>query len=123
MKKLLSHALLFGALVISATGCLKDKGFDNHEYGINDPDKSPSGVGFVLGINAKNSRAIEVGPNQLIKDITINFEGGTAPSQDVHITLVADPTIGALRRSRSPRCRRPGRRACSRRGSAISAGY
>ena len=85
--------MLFASLVIAGTGCLKDKGFENHEYGINDPDSSPAGVGFVLGINAKNSRAIELGTNQKITSITINYQGGTAPSQDVHITLAVDPTI------------------------------
>ena len=93
MKKLLSQALLFSALVFAGTGCLKDKGFENNEYGIKDPSGSPAGVGFALGLNEKNSRAVEVGTNQSIADISIINEAGTAPTQDIHITLVVDPTI------------------------------
>ncbi len=95
MKKILSHTFLFAALVIAGMGCLKDKGFDNHEYGINDPDGSPAGVGFVngTGARAKNSYGLDVGTNLKIPDIVINFDAGVAPTKDVRITLVVDPTI------------------------------
>jgi len=41
MKKILSTTTLIIALSVAFTSCLKDKGFENNEYGINDPDTQP----------------------------------------------------------------------------------
>ena len=49
MKKILLTSSLFAVMALLLTSCLKDKGFDNQTYGINDPDTQPPGVGFPLG--------------------------------------------------------------------------
>ena len=46
MKKITLLAL--AAITMVSTGCLKDKGFENQEYGIKDPSSSPAGIGFNL---------------------------------------------------------------------------
>lgn len=97
MKKLLSSALLLATLAVAFTGCLKDKGFDNHTYGINDPDTQPPGVGFPLGANAKNGYGLNVATTNQVLDgfVYVNLESGNAAKSDVHITL-ADRTATLL---------------------------
>ena len=55
MKRIFLASALLATMGLFLTGCLKDKGFDNHEYGINDPDTQPPGIGFPLGAKAKNT--------------------------------------------------------------------
>jgi hypothetical protein len=96
MKKLISSTLLLATLAVAFTGCLKDKGFDNHTYGINDPDTQPPGVGFPLGINAKNTFGLDAGiaTVQVINNVAwINLEGGTPAKSDVHVTLVVNDNL------------------------------
>jgi hypothetical protein len=38
MKKIISSSLILAILAVAFTGCLKDKNFDNHTLGLNDPD-------------------------------------------------------------------------------------
>lgn len=89
MKKLLTSSLLMAALSVAMTGCLKDKGFENNQYGINDPDTQPPGVGFPLAANAKNGVGVDVtGSVQSINGIVyVNLESGSAAPADIHITL------------------------------------
>ena len=54
MKKISITLALFTAMAFAFTGCLKDKGFENGEYGINDPDTQPPGVGFQFGSKSRN---------------------------------------------------------------------
>ncbi len=95
MKKLKLATLLCAAVIIAGTGCLKDKGFDNNSYGINDPDASPKGVGFTRGIKLKNTAGINVADTpQTIKGIlTISLLAGKPAQEDIHIKLALDPTI------------------------------
>jgi hypothetical protein len=95
MKKVKLIALALTAMVIAGTGCLKDKGFDNNEYGINDPDASAPGVGFNLGIKYKNTAGINVADTPQVISGVVNvslFSGKPAPA-DVHVTLQVVPTI------------------------------
>src|SRR6185503_723273 len=90
MKKLLSTTLLLAALAIAFTGCLKDKGFDNHTYGINDPDTQPPGVGFPYGTTAKTTIGLDAGVatlQQINNYIFVNILGGTPAKSDVKVTL------------------------------------
>lgn len=96
MKKILSSSLILATLAIAFTGCLKDKGFDNHTYGINDPDTQPPGVGFPLGATAKNTIGLDAGvaTNQTINNIVwVNLEGGSPAKSDVHVTLVLNDAL------------------------------
>lgn len=92
MKKILSSSLIIlAALAIAFTGCLKDRGYDNHTYGINDPDTQPPGVGFPRAATAKNTVGLDagVGTNQAINDyVFVKLETGTPAKSDVHVTLV-----------------------------------
>lgn len=95
MKKILSNSLLMAALAIAFTGCLKDKGFDNHTYGINDPDSQPPGVGFPKAASAKNSIGVDLSTSSQSVDglVYVNLESGKPASSDVHVTLVLDDAI------------------------------
>lgn len=89
MKRITLNALLFAALSFGLTSCLKDKGFENFEYGINDPDTQPPGVGFPRAAAAKYTVGINLDPNPQSVDgvLFVNLESGTPASSDVHITL------------------------------------
>lgn len=95
MKKILSTTLLFTALAVAFTGCLKDKGFENNEYGINDPDTQPPGVGFPLGANKKNTVGLNVqATTQVVDDIVfVNLNAGIVAPADITVTLVLDSNI------------------------------
>jgi hypothetical protein len=96
MKKILSSSLILATLAVAFTGCLKDKGFDNHTYGINDADTQPPGVGFPLGATAKNTIGLDAGvaTNQAINNIVwVNLEGGSPAKSDVHVTLVLNDAL------------------------------
>ncbi|HEX6193234.1 MAG TPA: DUF1735 domain-containing protein [Chitinophagaceae bacterium] len=95
MKRLfIAPALLIATTAIVLGGCLKDEGFDNHEYGINDPDTQPPGIGFPDAARTTASYAIEnVATPQTIDAPFVNLEyGKTAPS-DIHVNLVLNPTL------------------------------
>jgi len=90
MKKIsLASVLLVALLAMTFTGCLKDKGFDNYEYGINDPDTQPPGIGFPLGAKAKNPFGLDVsGSTQVVNDIVfVNLNAGNPAPSDITITL------------------------------------
>lgn len=92
MKKISFVLLTF--LVIFGTGCLKDKGFDNQEYGINNPGSTAAGVGF----NGAYTRGIGLdvtGDAQLLDATfsTIGYYAATPPSSDMHLTIATDPTL------------------------------
>jgi len=88
MKRILLAFSLFAAMTVMFTGCLKDKGFDNHTYGINDPDTQPPGVGFPLGTKTQGYGLDVSASNQAINGyVYVNLESGVPASTDVHITL------------------------------------
>lgn len=89
MKKIITSFFLVATIVIGFTSCLKDKEFDNHEYGINDPDTQPPGVGFPLAAKAKNTVGVNVSssPQSVDGVVYVNLETGKAASSDVHVTL------------------------------------
>jgi hypothetical protein len=91
MKKILITTTLFAALAVLFTSCLKDKGFDNGTYGINDPDTQPPGVGFPLSAKSQflNTIGINVSATaQAVNGIVyVKLNTGNAASSDVHVTL------------------------------------
>ncbi|MEO7984173.1 MAG: DUF1735 domain-containing protein [Bacteroidota bacterium] len=94
MKKIALALTLFTATVFGLTGCLKDKGFDNHDYGINDPDTQPPGVGFPNGSKPRTDFGLDVSTtSQPVNSLVyVNLESGTPASSDVHITLTNNTT-------------------------------
>jgi len=98
MKKIFLASVLSTALVgLLLTGCLKDKGFDNHTYGINDPDTQPAGVGFPLGTGAKakNSYGLNVSAStQVVNDLVyVNLESGNPAPADIQVTLQINNSV------------------------------
>lgn len=94
MKKIILGSLLLAAVSFSMTSCLKDKGFDNYEYGINDPDTQAPGVGFSFGTNAKNDFGLDVSTSpQTVGDLTnVNMLTGVVPTSDVNVTITNNTT-------------------------------
>jgi BT_3987-like, N-terminal domain len=97
MKKILVSSLFFAALSFMVTGCLKDKGFEDFQYGINDPDTQPPGVGFNYGANAKNDYGLDVSATaQVLTGLTaVKLLTGVKTSSDVTVTL-SDATATVL---------------------------
>jgi hypothetical protein len=97
MKKIItSSSLLAIALMFIVSGCLKDKGFVNHEYGINDPDNSPNGVGFPLGTKTQAFGLNVSSTVQVVGGfVRVNLLSGYPAKTDVHVVL-ADNTVAAV---------------------------
>ncbi len=96
MKKILSSSLLLVTLAVAFTGCLKDKGFENGTYGINDPDTQPPGVGFPLAVTAKYTVGLDAGvaTPQLVNNVVfIKLETGKPATEDVTVTLVFNDAL------------------------------
>jgi hypothetical protein len=90
MKNITNKAFLALALLsLSLTGCLKDKGFENYQYGINDPDSQPPGIGFPLAAKPINGVGLDVsGSPQEVKEMFfVNLNAGNPAPTDVTITL------------------------------------
>lgn len=96
MKKIISSSLLVAALAVGFTGCLKDKQFEDHLYGITDPGTQPPGVGFPLAAKAKNTVGLNAGATavQAVNDVVyVNLESGKAASSPVNVTLQANDAL------------------------------
>ena len=89
MKKLIFASTLFTALAFMLTGCLKDKGFDNGTYGINDPDTQPPGIGFPRALAAKYTLGVDLTstPQSVGGVLFVNVNSGQPVSSDVTVTL------------------------------------
>jgi Domain of unknown function (DUF1735) len=94
MKKIIFASLLLTGLSAVFTGCLKDKGFENNEYGINDPDTQPPGVGFPFGSKAKSDFGLDVSASaQSVAGLVyVNLESGTPAKSAVAVTLTNNST-------------------------------
>lgn len=94
MKKIILSSLFIAGLAVTFTGCLKDKGFENNEYGINDADTQPPGVGFPFGSKAKSDWGLDVTTStQAVTGLVyVNLESGTAAKTDVNVKLTNNTT-------------------------------
>ncbi len=90
MKKIFLSFSLFTTVTLLLTSCLKDKGFENGTYGINDPDSQPPGVGFPRAAAAKYTVGINLSSTpQIVKGVIfVNLESGVPATSDVVVTLV-----------------------------------
>ena len=95
MKKIKFITLLLSAVLIAGVGCVKDKGFEDHQYGINDPDASPAGVGFLNGVGILNAVGLDVSTNSqgISTPLTISLLTPNVPTTDVHVTLAFDSMV------------------------------
>ena len=93
MKKILLTSSLFSVMALMLTSCLKDKGFDNQTYGINDPDTQPPGVGFPLGTKPQGFGLNVSAANQAVNGLVyVNLLSGVPASSDVKINLTNTTT-------------------------------
>ena len=93
MKKILFFTL---SASLFLTSCLKDKGFENNEYGINNPGSASKGVSFPRGDADKYTVGLDAVSStlQTVSDaIVVNSESGTLPTTDVTVKLALDPTL------------------------------
>ncbi len=95
MKKILSSLTAFAAVTLLFTSCLKDKGFENGTYGINDPDSQPAGVGFPRAQAAKYTIGIDLSAvAQVVNGVVyVNLESGSPAPNDIVITLALNPNL------------------------------
>lgn len=92
--KRLSGFLILGLLLSAVTGCLKDDGFDDHEYGVKDTNGSPVGVGFPEAAKAVNVYSIPLQTeSQIIKLPLVNLLSDVPADKDIHITLKVNQAL------------------------------
>jgi hypothetical protein len=91
MKKLLTITSLACAMLFSS--CLKDKGFENNEYGINLNDGSPAAVAFKKGNEAKSSFGVDVATGSQELALLVNYTGATPSNVDITVNIVIDNSI------------------------------
>jgi hypothetical protein len=95
MYKMRMMSLILAGLVVTSTGCLKDKGFENGEYGINDANNSPAGLGFNKGVSYKVNIGLDLSSSSqtISNQATIMLMSSTPAQSDISVTLEVDPTI------------------------------
>ncbi|MCX6318549.1 MAG: DUF1735 domain-containing protein [Bacteroidetes bacterium] len=94
MKRIILSSLFIAGVAVAFTGCLKDKGFENNEYGIYNPESQPPGVGFPYGSKSKTDYGLDVSASaQTVPGIVyVNLESATAAKADVNVTMVNNTT-------------------------------
>ena len=93
MKKI-SIICLSAFLLLTNTGCLKDKGFEDNKYGLKNPENSPVSVGFPESANKSNIGAIESSASPtLLKLALVNLNSDQVAEQDIHINLIRDTSL------------------------------
>ncbi len=93
MKKLLTSFALLASCALLLPSCLKDKGFEDNEYGINLNDGSAPAVAFLKGGAPKSTFGVNVDPGTQIIPLTIQYTGETAPSTDLTVSVALDNSI------------------------------
>jgi hypothetical protein len=91
---------LFAALiVVMATGCLKDKDFDNNKYGINNPAGQPKGVLFQQskvdadGVQIPNTFGLEGVSTPQSVETLVKIAADNAATRDVHVKIVLNSSL------------------------------
>lgn len=90
MKKILS-SLLMASSVFLLSGCLKDKGFEDQKYGIQIAEVK--GVTFAEAATSPLEKALNVSTTAQTLSTSIHIEADKPPTQDVHVTIVLNPTL------------------------------
>lgn len=93
MKKIFFSAF---ALLTILSSCLKDKGFNNYEYGINNPEGGAKVISFPLALNDINTFGLDaVSPSlQVVSNaVVVLSETGEPVKTNVTVKLALDPTL------------------------------
>ncbi|RYY15814.1 MAG: DUF1735 domain-containing protein [Chitinophagaceae bacterium] len=92
MKKILISSIAFLGLGVLSTGCLKDKGFENNEYGYQQVEDTRA-VAMAQANTARNISIKAVDPDQGPYSFYITYEGPTLAPADITGTIVVDNSI------------------------------
>lgn len=96
------NILSLSALLISAslfTGCLKDNGFENQQYGIKDPSGGSLGISIpeassdLNNIDEKSIAVDAKNTSQTIDLFSVNLESDQPAATDIGVNLVLNPTL------------------------------
>jgi hypothetical protein len=87
MKKIASYLSVAAALMVVATGCLKDKGFESQQYGLQVqevkavafPNANASPLGYGLDVSAS--------PQVINNLLFLTIEAGSPADADVNVTI------------------------------------
>lgn len=94
MKKIILFAIFISLTTFFLIGCLKDKDFENHKFGLTDPGNQPPGIGFPEASVALNSSALNfVDTPQTINFPLINLDAKDPAPSDIHVTLIQNPSL------------------------------
>jgi hypothetical protein len=94
MKKVISGLLIISVLSIFFASCLKDKGVEDHKYGITPPGDQPPGIGFPEATVALNARAVDLADTpQVINFPLINLDAENPAPQDIHVNLIQNDAL------------------------------
>lgn len=98
MKKIFIHAAMLVTVMAALTSCLKDKGFDDGEYGVKndntiDAVSLPQQGGFKAGENISLVSLNADPPEEEIDAVLIQLASKEPAKQDVKVTLVKDMAL------------------------------
>ena len=93
MKKVKFLSFILGATLIATTGCLKDKGFEDGEYGINGADNSPAGIGFQKGIQRNVPLGLDLSSSPQTIVVPVNLLHKNFAPADITVNLAVDPSL------------------------------
>ncbi len=92
MKKILISSIAFLGLGVLSTGCLKDKGFENNEYGYQQVEDTRAVA--MAQANTRKSNAVKaIDADQGAYSFYVTYEGPTLAPADITGTIVVDNTI------------------------------
>ncbi len=94
MKKIIFSLSTLLASAVLFTGCLKDKGYENQEYGI----KDPAGMSLGISIPESNEKDFAIDAKSTSQTLTmfnVNLESDQVATTDIHVNLVQKPTLVA----------------------------
>lgn len=91
MKKIFPGVLI---PLLLLTACIKDKGIENNEYGLKEPENSPVGIGFPQAANSVNVTSIELlNTAQTINVALVNLLSDEPAEKDIHVTLEVNQAL------------------------------
>lgn len=99
MKKIIFSLSTLLASAVLFTGCLKDKGYDNQEYGIKDPSGMSRGISIpeasedLNNINEKALALDALTTPQTVALFDVNFESDQPAPTDIGVNLALNPTL------------------------------
>lgn len=93
MRKYLSSILVAAALITGLQSCLKDKGFENNEYGLKDP-AGQLAVSIPQAVDGISIMGVDfVNTSQTFKPLVVQLESANPAANDIHANLVLNNAL------------------------------